>query len=342
MQQLKSPNWKFALGLPSVVFICCILIVLSPIYKTHKDLLSVAVILDLIISAPLLYYIAIYNTTASKKTVTRVFMIGLLLGGFIIGNNETIFLISIKHWIAPLIEIWVVYSIITTYNNAKKTALSAGITSIDFLPFCREILNNITGSKKMGNIIASEIAVLYYAFSFKKSVAIDNEIRFSYHKKNGILLVLGTVLSLFVIETAGMHFVFGIWSKTVAWVLTLFSAYSCLQLFAHMRSIIARPIHFGENFLELHNGLVGDAIIPYAQIENFELSKKEPIQGSIQKLVLLKGIEGHNCIIHLSETITITRMFGIEKKCNKILFNCDQPKLFEETLKKMRPNHSPH
>jgi hypothetical protein len=49
MQQLKAPNWKIALGLPSLVILCCIVIVLSPIYQTQKDRLSIAIILDLII-----------------------------------------------------------------------------------------------------------------------------------------------------------------------------------------------------------------------------------------------------------------------------------------------------
>jgi hypothetical protein len=94
--------------------------------------------------------------------------------------------------------------------------------------------------------------------------------------------------------------------------------------------------------LELRNGLVGDAIIPYKLIKSFELTKIKPVEGKIQQLALIKGLEGHNCIINLSETITITRMFGIEKTCNTILFNCDQPKLFEEALNKMRTNNSPH
>ncbi len=342
MQQLKAPNWKIALGLPALVIICCIAIVLSPIYQIQKDQLSIAILLDLIISAPLLYYISIYNTRVSKKTVTRVFMIGLFFGGLLIGKNNSTLLTTIKHWIAPLIELWVVYSIVDTYLKARKKALHSGISEIDFLPFCRELISSYTGNKKMGNVIASEIAVLFYAFSFKRNPIVDHKIKFSYHKNNGILLVLGTLLALFLIETTGMHFVFLLWSKTAAWILTLLSTYTCLQLFAHMRSVIARPILLGETKLELHNGLVGDAIIPYTSIESIELTKQVPIEGMTQQLALIKGLEGHNCIIRLSETITITRMFGIEKQCNTILFNCDQPMLFEAEIKKMRTVISPH
>jgi hypothetical protein len=109
-----------------------------------------------------------------------------------------------------------------------------------------------------------------------------------------------------------------------------------------MRSVKARPILLGENKLEIHNGLVGDAIIPYALIESIELTKQVPIEGMMQQLALIKGLEGHNCMIRLTEPIVITRMFGIEKTCNTILFNCDQPKLFEEAIKKMRTINSPH
>jgi hypothetical protein len=336
VQQLKAPNWKIALGLPSLVIICCIAIVLSPIYETQKDRLSLAILLDLIISAPLLYYISIYKTNVSKKTVIRVFMIGLLIAGILIGKNNSKTLITVKYWIAPLLEFWVVFSIVVAYLKARKKVLLTGISEIDFLPFCRDMISNYIGNKKIETLISSEIAVLFYAFSFKRKPIIDNNIKFSYHKNNGIQLVLGTLLSLFLIETTGMHFVFLLWSKTAAWILTLLSAYTCLQLFAHMRAIVARPIVLGDTKLELRNGLVGDAIIPYAIIKRIEFTKKDPVEGLIQKLALIKGLEGHNVVIHLSETITITRIFGIEKSCNTILFNCDQPKLFEKAINLMR------
>ncbi len=145
--------------------------------------------------------------------------------------------------------------------------------------------------------------------------------------------MLGTFLSLFIIETTGMHFVFLIWSKTAAWILTLLSTYSCLQLFAHIRAVKARPIFVGEHELKLHNGLAGDAIVPYHLIERLELNKQKPVDGTIQHLGLIKGMEGHNCILFLKEQLVIHGLFGIEKTCNTILFNCDQPNELEVAIK---------
>ncbi len=336
MNQLKAPNWKLAIGLPALVILTCILIVFTPIYQIKKSLLTPAILLDLLITAPLLYYFVIYNSTVPKKTVIRVFMIGLLFAGILVGTDSSKFLLQIKKWVAPILELYVVVSLYTNFSNAKKNAVKSGKEDFDFLPFCRLSLINFLGNKRLGTLIASEIAVFYYAFSINPSKPIDYKRYFSYHKKNGILLVLGTFLSLFIIETAGMHLVFQLWSKTAAWILTGISIYTCLQLFAHIRSIKSRPIYINDDTLELHNGLAGDASIPYTIIKEIDFTNKMPSAGTIQQLVLIKGFEGHNCVIHLTEPITINRLFGIEKVCDTILFNCDQPKLFEEEIKKMR------
>ncbi len=127
----------------------------------------------------------------------------------------------------------------------------------------------VTGNEKFGNIVSSEIAVLYYAFFGSKDKTIDNEIKFTSYKENGVAVVLWTILSIFLIETTGMHFLLSLWSKTIAWVVTALSFYTCIQLYAHIKAIKARPTIINIDSLEIHNGLAGDAYIQFDNIEKF-------------------------------------------------------------------------
>ena len=205
-------------------------------------------------------------------------------------------------------------------------------TNVDFLLYCRMIMHQVIGNEKAGNIISSEIAVFYYAFIGRKDKAIDYKSKFTSYKENGIILVLGTFLSLFLIETTGVHFLLSLWNPTVAWTLTALSFYTCIQLYAHIKAIKARPVNLSADSLEIHNGLAGDAIIKYDNIEKIELSNKIPIGREAIKIALIKGLENHNCVIYLKQPIQVTKIFGIKKRTDTVLFFVDRPKDFSGAL----------
>ena len=152
--------------------------------------------------------------------------------------------------------------------------------------------------------------------------------KFTSYKENGLLLILTTILSIFLIETTGVHFLLSIWNNTIAWVLTGLSIYTCLQLFAHIRAIKARPISIKNNSFEIHNGLAGDAFIQFNNIEKIELSTKIPIDRKSIKISLLKGLENHNIVVYLKSPIQTTKIFGIKKQTDTVLFFVDKPKEF--------------
>jgi hypothetical protein len=105
--------------------------------------------------------------------------------------------------------------------------------------------------------LPAEIAVFHYAFCSRTSENKNDETAFTVYKENGIILLLATFLCLFTIETIGMHFIFMMWSRNAAWVLTGLSFYTCLQLFEHIRALKARPVRIVGGKLLLRNGLMG-------------------------------------------------------------------------------------
>lgn len=327
-----KPNWRLYIGLPGLVFFACCLISLLPQLRQNNAVVSMAILGDLLITAPLLYYIAIRKTTTPRITVIRVFIVGVLVAGWLLPATGNSILGFIKTWIAPLLEAVVVFYVGRTFYSLAKNAKQADAGPIDFLLYCRNLLGKVTGSPQAGNIIGSEIAVFYYAFFAQGDKGIDYQNRFSICQQNGIRLVLGAILSILLIEAAGMHFLLALWNGVIAWVVTALSLYTCLQLFAHIRAIKARPIVISNNVLWVRNGMASDAMVDCSNIDRLEQTRHLPKGRQVIKIALLKGMEGHNMVLYLKEPIVITKILGIKKTTDTIAFFVDHPKDFAAAL----------
>jgi hypothetical protein len=328
----KRVNWKLAIGLPLLVITTCYFIPHSPVFVNRQNLLTNAILGDVLLTAPILYYLVIRKTGTSAWSIIRLFTICLLSAGFILNgvNNEVLHFIKI--WISPLLEAGLIFFIARKFYVSNRNAKLSGLGNLDFLSHTRRIMKEVTGSERAGNILSSEIAVFYYAFAGGTANAVQKT-TFTSHKKSGMVLVLGTFLSLFIIETIGVHFLIALWKSVVAWIFTGLSIYTCLQLFAHIRALRMRPSRIHLDSVELHNGLAADAIIDLNNISEAILSKKN-IEGGCQvKLSLINGLEPHNVIIRTKRPVTVTKIFGIQKPADTILFFVDSPEEFIETLK---------
>ncbi|MEO6903726.1 MAG: hypothetical protein ABI315_11360 [Bacteroidia bacterium] len=328
----NKPNWAIALGIPILIFFSCFLITLTTKFKENSNLLSNGILIDILIVAPLIYLLTIRKSNVSKLTVTRIFIVGLLVARFILNAHSNIPLQIIKTWVSPLIEGVVIFFIGSKFYIANKKAKETITNKLDFLVHCRAIMFQVLGNEKFGNIVSSEIAVLYYAFFARKEKIIDNETKFTSYKENGISIILWIILLIFLIETTGMHFLLSVWSSTIAWVITALSFYTCLQLFAHLKALKARPITINKDSFEIHNGLAGDAYILFDNIEKFELTKKTPPDRNSIKIQLLKGLENHNVVVYLKTPIEVTKFFGIKKSTDTVLFFVDNSKEFSTVL----------
>lgn len=328
----NSPNWTIALGIPVLIFLSCFFITLTTKFKSNYELLSNAILIDILVVAPLVYFFAIRKSHISKVTVSRIFIVGLFVAGSILNAQSNILLQIIKTWVSPIIEGVVIFFIGRKFYIANKKAKEANSNKFDFLIYCRTVMFQVTGNEKFGNIVSAEISVLFYAFIGGKDKTIDYKTKFTAYKENGVNIVLWVILSMFLIETTGVHLLLGLLSKTIAWILTGLSFYTCIQLYAHIRAIKARPIVINTDSLEIHNGLAGDAYIKFENIEKFELSNKIPKGRTAIKIALLKGFENHNVVVYLKTPIQVTKIFGIKKNTDTVLFYVDRSKDFSNAL----------
>ncbi len=326
-----KPNWLASLTLPLLIFIACYFITLTEKFKSNNALLSTAILIDLIVIAPLIYFLVIRKSNVAKLTVTRVFIAGILVAGFILKPHSNYFFDVIKTWISPFIEAFVIFFIGRKFYTANKKAKAVN-NNIDFLAHCQAVMKQVVGNEKIGNMLSSEISVLYYAFISRKDKRIDYQTKFTSYKENSITTVLWVILFIFLIETAGVHILLHLWNTTIAWIFTGLSLYTCIQLYAHIKAVKARPVIINGDSFDIHNGLAGDAYIQFDNIEKFELSKKIPKDRNAVKIALIKGLENHNVVVYLKTTIQVTKIFGIKKHTDTVLFFVDKPNEFSTAL----------
>ena len=349
MTTSSRPNWSLALGLPLLVMVICVIIVFSPLFALNSARLSTAVILDLTVTAPLLYFLAIRRTAVSKMTVIRVFVVGVLVAGLLPGGRSPL-LHGIKIWISPVMEAMVVITVIWNICKARQ----AGGGEMDMLMYLRSVAGKILGNQRLGDVVGSELAVIYYAVAGRKTLAgrsrtsaglVETDSRgadpgktgsggaqFSYARTSGAAPVLGVFLMVMLAEGIGLHFLVARWSAMTAWILTGLSVYTMLQLYAHMRAIKARPIEVKDGVLYLRNGLAADVCIDIDNIEEITLTSRTVRGEEALKLALFGALEGHSMRIRLRQPVMVVRMFGVRRRASALLFAVDEPEALKDRL----------
>jgi hypothetical protein len=332
MPALIKQRIFFAIAVPALIFLVCTFITFSAAFQQHPNELTLAILIDMLFLAPLLYYILIYKTAIAKATVLRVFVIGAFLATVILSGNNSPAVAIIKTFILPIAEILLISYVVYSLYSLKKQFNKVNSEASDFLTQSRAVLTTLMGSVRIANIMAAEMAVFYYVFSRKVST-VDYTTSFTCYKENGIRLILHTFLALFFIEAAGMHFLLQLWSETAAWILTGLSLYSCLQLYAHSSSLKKRPIIITGNELHLRNGILGgETTLQLLNIDKIVLTSKNLSEPDVIKLALLKDLEKHNVAVYLKEPVTVIKAFGLKKTGKVLLVSIDKPQDFVVAL----------
>ena len=316
---------RMSFGIPLLIMAVCATLCISLGASRGGDRLSTGITLDLILTAPLSFFLLTRQKSASLYPVIRIFVAGLLLAGVCLYNRPHSLLTGLRTWILPFAEGTLLFLIARKFYQSRRSLAAERRTGMDFLFYSRTLLATTIGNDKIGHILASEMAVFYYVFSKQRK---ENGHSFTSYKKNGIRLILGVFLVCIFVEGTALHILAGLYSKKLAWVLTTLSAYTALQLLAHLRAIRSRPVLLGDEDLYLRNGLFADSRLRIDDIEEIEFTRKsDPADGAV-KLTMFKSLEGHNIRLRLRQPVDIILPFGLRRQAATILFFVDQPEDF--------------
>lgn len=333
---IQFRSYFVVFGIPLLMILSVIILSQSQLFFANVKELSIAITLDLVLTTPLVYYFLIRKRSIPKFTVVTFFIIGILIANLIIPKDQQETLNFVESVLFPLVELLVITFL---FLKARKVVLEfrkKKNQSVDFYDAikysCLEIF-----PVKITHVVATEVAMFYYLFfSWKKKNLSENE--YSYYKESGLISLLFGIVLVLIIETVALHVFLIKWNAIVAWILTILSIYTTLQILSLIKSLNKRPMVVDKENrkLLLRYGFFAEANISLDEILEIEVSSKDlPEDKSIVRFSPLGEIEGHNIIIHLKNENKFKSLYGFSKKYTSIAFTVDKKQELKKVLEEM-------
>lgn len=329
MRLLKTRKSELLVyGLPLLVVLFSVVLALSPVLKQYPDL-GTAITYDLVLTAPLLFFILSLKSKISKLKTVPFFIGGIVIATFLIPESSQEHLGYIKTYLLPIVELTVLTFLSIKIHKGIKTFQTNSNQTSDFHTISKVSARELFGKSRYASLFASEITMIYYAFFSWKSEELKNN-EFTKYKENASLALAGAFLMVVFIETYAFHVLLMKWSPIAAWVLTGLSIYSAFSIIAHIKALLRRPSLLTDEKLVLKNGIIADITIPLIEIDRIEGFSKEMNSENfkIGNLGLSKESSNHNIAIHFKTAQTIEKMYGFTEECDILLVHMDEKNRF--------------
>ncbi|MEO1448708.1 MAG: hypothetical protein AAFV07_04225 [Bacteroidota bacterium] len=332
---LKQIDIKIQIG--TLIFLSALfawLLVQSAAFQSFPEELARGLTLDFVLTLPLLYFFLIRKRKeVPRLTIASVFVLGIVLASFILPESQQGLLSQIKLIAIPLVEVGVLsvigyksYHIIQTYRQRPEQ-------QIDFFDAVKEACSTALPGR-IGYLLATEISVVYYLFFVRKAATSELE-TFTYFRKSGVRSVVGAFIGLVFVETFLVHILVMRANETLAWVLTLLSLYTGMQMIAFLRSMPHRLIQIDRQsgMLKLRYGFFAQTDIPLHTIARIEETCRSlPDDKSILPFSPLGPLDSHNLVLHLKESRTLEGLYGTRKTYQALAIYVDDRDAFVRAL----------
>lgn len=313
-----------------ITLLVSILISSDPQIMTQPGM-SLGVTADLLIFIPVSWLLISRKTRIPNFTVIPVLILTIISASFIIPEGHQHELTLVKTFLLPVIELsfagFIIYKASKTLSGISNNLHN----DQDALSAIKVSCSNFVDSKKAAMILATEIAMFYYAFASWKPLK-PGKFSFSAYKESGIISVLAGVLLILTVETIWVHTYLLTINDALAWIVFALSIYSGIQIFAHLKALRSRGHSIGPERLTLRYGLFSEVEISYENIEEVVFTSENPENSAEKKLALLGDLEPHNIMIRVKQPVTISRIYGLRSQAQTVYFQCDERDRFRSTL----------
>lgn len=294
-------------------------------FSVNPNLISLGITIDLILTVPLIYFLLIRNKEIPKNTVILTFVIGLFICYKIIPAEYQTVLPLLETWLLPILEVGIFAYLLINLRKVRLNYKQNNYKNIDFYTTAKKISQDLLPDF-IARIIATEITVVYYGIMNWKRRPFKNY-EFSIHKKSTSISLLLGIMLIIGVETTVFHYILKQEENPKAWLITIISIYSLVQILGFLKSIVKRPISFEEDILHLRYGIMKETSIELNNVKSIVLSSKNK-HKQISRLSIFGKHESHNVILTLKNTEILYSLYGLKKKFTIISFHVDEPQKF--------------
>jgi hypothetical protein len=330
--QIKR-TW-ISLGIPFSIILILVLLSKSTFLVDNPAIGSFAITFDLLITAPLVYYLLIRKSKIPVTTVVPILIVGLVVGTYVLPIENQYYLNLFKIWGLPIVELFVLSFVIIKVRRSVNTYKQKKQGNTDFYSTLKETCSELI-PQKLVPFLCTEIAVIYYGFlNWKKHSPKTNE--FTYHKNSGTTALIWAIIFMVLVETFVLHILLVRWSNLAAWILSALSIYTAIQLFGFLKSLSQRPITISNNNLIVRYGILAETEIKLQDIDLIELSTSDlKSDKQTKKLSAFGELESHNTIIKLKKEYSLFGLYGIRKKFTNLALYLDDKNEFKNKMEEI-------
>jgi hypothetical protein len=296
-------------------------------------LIAGALVVDLVILVPATYYFLVIRRYGLPViSVAGVFVLSLIAATRIIPSEQQAILTPLEI-LAGVAELSILsYITWKAVKGIRRYRAAAGEQhDEDAFTAIRKAAHKVIDLKKVAEIFAFEIAILYYGlFSWRRRPA-QGPGRYTSYKHNNYgptLFGLGVIL---VVELIAVHLVIqAYWSTTAAWILTILSTYAGIWLLSEYQAHRLRPTVITGNALVLRAGIRWELTIPFESIQSFR--RISAIEDKPRGTLSLVAFGDAHFEIVTKTPVEARGAYGIRKTTECVWFTIDTSDEFQQML----------
>lgn len=303
-----------------------------------NPVLAWGVTFDLTISIPLLYWFFVVRTGKARAlTIAPVFLLGTMTASAVIPRAEQQFLRQLGAVIVPFAEVLLAGALVRRIAKARKERS----TSSDPYERIHAAARTLAGEGLVADVIASEIAMLYYAtFGWRLRAEEPRGTTLTFHERSGWGSILACIFVLIAAEGLGMHLLLSRWSPIAAWAWTGLDLWAAVWLLGDYNALRLRRSFLDDDALHLRFGMRWSVTIPRELIASIDEVRAESDwkRKGVLKVSLL---EEPRVLITLREPVVAHGMAGLRKTITVVALRPDQEDAFSSWPRETSPDGAP-
>ena len=220
----------FALAAVAINLVAFLMVRLAP-----RPAVEVGAAVDVAVTVPALYFLLIVRGGVMPLiSMLPVCLLGMLRATYLAPGTG---------WARPAVGGGVELALAALSVGRVRRGLKARGQADDVLERMEAATLETVRSRRLAAILASELAVFYYAFAaWRRAPHVPIGARaFSVHEQSGVAALFGMLAGVSVMEAALVHLIVMRWSTPAAWILTALSSYGAVWLIAMARAFVLRP-----------------------------------------------------------------------------------------------------
>lgn len=293
----------------------------------HPELLADAMILDLVVTVPLAYWLlAVRGAGWPRISVLPVIVLSTVVARLVPGLD--------RGGLLPAAEWLVVPAELLLLTFVARRAIAAGRDlrrgdRSDALEALRRAAMELAEVERAADVIAYEAAVVWYAMSRNPRRDPRDVETFVTRGRGAYAAVLAGLLPVLLIETLAVHFLVRHWSPLAAWILTALSVYAVVWLIGDFRALGRRRTQLTDEALVLRLGLRWTIRVPFSDIRSVSEHPEEAPADRLRAVVL--GAEEQ--VVELRRPVEAIGFYGIRRRVRSIGLSVEDAERFLTLLR---------